>query len=113
MRWTPIKAKNRSLPQCLTGGGGGKLVAHFEMYIGSTHPDTSEEDIRGFVKENKVISFLSYKTTLDTVKTKWISDLANLTNISFINIQEHFCKSKTIGKFFSEEFPMFNSYMYT
>ena len=58
------------------------------------------------------ISFLSYNTTgLNTVKTKWIRDLAKLTNISFINIQEHFRKSKTIGKFFSEEFPKFNSYV--
>ena len=44
-------------------------------------------------------------------KTKWLHDLANLTETSFINIQEHFQKSKTITKFFTDEFPNFHSYV--
>ena len=58
------------------------------------------------------LNFLSHNTTgLNTVKTKWLRDLSKLSNISFVNIQEHFRKSKTISKFFSDEFPNFNSYV--
>ena len=46
------KPKNRSPPQCGTGASGGKLAANYEMYVSRTHPDTSEDDIRGLVKEN-------------------------------------------------------------
>ena len=58
------------------------------------------------------LNFISYNSTgIDTFKTKWLRDLANLTGTSFINIQEHFRKSKTLSKFFTDEFPSFHSYI--
>ena len=58
------------------------------------------------------INFMSYNMTgSDTIKTKWLRDIGKLCDTSFINIQEHFRKSKTISKFFQDEFPTFNSYV--
>ena len=57
------------------------------------------------------VSFLSYNSTgLNTVKTKWIRDLIKMTDASFIQVQEHFKKNRTLDRFFSEEFPEHNSY---
>ena len=58
------------------------------------------------------VSFISYNSTgLNTVKTKWIRDLVKMTEASYIQIQEHFKKNKTIDKFFSEQFPEHNPYV--
>ena len=51
-----VKKPTRPAPKCGTGGagGGGGLVgrvADFLMYVGRTHPDTTETDIRALVKE--------------------------------------------------------------
>ena len=54
---------------------------------------------------NDTVNFLSYNSTgLDTVKTEFICDLGKVTNSSFIGLQEHFRKSKTINNFFTSEF---------
>ena len=46
-----------------------------------------------------------------TLKSSWIRELSKLTDASFISIQEHFRKSKTLDKFFKGEFPAYNSYV--
>ena len=47
---------NRPPPKGGTGGSGragaGKLVSSFEMFVGRTHPETTESDIRELVVEN-------------------------------------------------------------
>ena len=45
------------------------------------------------------------------MKTNFINELCKVTNASYFSIQEHFRKSKTIEKFFNDEFPDFNSYI--
>ena len=58
------------------------------------------------------INFLSYNSTgMNTVKSGWVRELSKLTNASFIGIQEHFKKSKSLDKFFSDEFPDYNSFV--
>jgi exonuclease III len=58
------------------------------------------------------ISFLSYNSTgMNTLKTKWIRNLINLTGASFIQIQEHFKKNKSTEKFFNDQFPDQSSYI--
>ena len=50
-----VKPK-RTPPRCGTGGAGragaGRLVSSFEMFVGRTHPQTTENDIRELVVEN-------------------------------------------------------------
>ena len=59
-----------------------------------------------------ITTFLSYNSTgFDTVKTKWLRDLIKLTNSDFTSIQEHFKKTKTIDKYFSDEFPNQSSFV--
>ena len=61
---------------------------------------------------NDTVNFLSYNSTgLDTVKTEFIRDLGKVTNSSFIGLQEHFRKSKTINNFFTSEFPSHYTYI--
>ena len=72
----------------------------------------NEIKIQGDNKNNNHVSFISYNSTgLDTIKTSWIRDLAVLTGATFISIQEHFKKSKTVENYFSEQFPNFYSYI--
>ena len=51
----PKKKPNRPPPKCGTGGAreGGPVgkVADFQMYVGRTHPDTTEHHIKELVKE--------------------------------------------------------------
>ena len=55
---------------------------------------------------DNLTTFLSYNSTgLDSVKTKWIRDIAKVTKCDFITLQEHFKKTKTIEKYFMDEFP--------
>ena len=58
------------------------------------------------------VTFLSYNSTgLGEVKCDWLNSLAETVNANYISIQEHFRKSKTIEKYFADEFPRFNSYV--
>ena len=51
-------------------------------------------------------NFMSYNSTgINTIKADWIRDLYKVTNIDFISIQEHFKKTKTVDKFFKDQFP--------
>ena len=55
---------------------------------------------------DSVTTFISYNSTgLNSVKTKWIRDIINVTNSDFITLQEHFKKTKNIDKYFADEFP--------
>ena len=57
-------------------------------------------------------TFLSYNSTgINSTKSKWVRDLLKVTNSDFITLQEHFKKSKTIEKFFQDEFPRYTSYI--
>ena len=57
-------------------------------------------------------TFLSYNPTgFNSVKSKWIKDLIDVTSADFISIQEHFRKSKTIENYFSQEFPNQSGYI--
>ena len=48
---------------------------------------------------------------MNTVETKWIQDLINVTDASFIQIQEHFKINKSIDKFFIDQFSDHNSFI--
>ena len=57
-------------------------------------------------------NFMSYNSTgLNTIKADWIRNLNKLLKCDFISIQEHFKKSKTIDKFFKDQFPEHRSYV--
>ena len=58
------------------------------------------------------VSFVSYNSTgLHEIRCKWISDLCESTNADYVCIQEHMRKSKTIDKYFSEQFLNYDSYV--
>ena len=48
---------------------------------------------------------------MNTVKTKWIRDLIKVTDASFVQIKKHFKKSKSIDKFFSDQFPSYDGFV--
>ena len=48
---------------------------------------------------------------MNTVKTKWIRDVIKVTKSDFVSIQEHFKKTKTIDKFFIDQFPDNSSFV--
>ena len=50
-------------------------------------------------------SFVSYNPTgLHELKCKWISDLCETLSADYICVQEHMRMSRTIDKYFSEQF---------
>ena len=52
------------------------------------------------------VGFLSYNSTgLNEIKMKWIRDLCSTTVSSFVGIQEHFRRNKTIDETFTSGFP--------
>ena len=58
------------------------------------------------------VNFMSYNSIgLNTIKADWIRELYNVTNSDFISIQEHFKKTKTVNKFFKDQFPDKSSYV--
>ena len=55
---------------------------------------------------------MSYNSTgFNTLKTKWLRDLIDLTNVDFISIQEHFKKTKGIEDYFANEFPNYSPFV--
>ena len=57
-------------------------------------------------------AFVSYNSTgFNTIKTKWLRDIIAVTNADFIAVQEHFKKTKSIDKYFADEFPNFSSFV--
>ena len=64
------------------------------------------------VDQPVLATFLSYNPTgLNDQKCDWLNSLCETTSSTYVCIQEHFRKSKTIDKFFKEQFPSFNSYV--
>ena len=60
----------------------------------------------------KTVKFLSYNSTgLNAVKAQWIRDLKDTCDASFIGIQEHFKKIKTLQRYFTSEFPDCDSFV--
>ena len=58
------------------------------------------------------VNFMSFNSTgLDSIKAEYIRDLYNMTRCDFISIQEHFKKTKSIDKFFKDNFPEHVSYV--
>ena len=58
------------------------------------------------------VNFLGYNSTgIDKQKCAWIRDFCELTDASYISIQEHFKIAKTTNKYFSDEFNKYNSYV--
>ena len=59
-----------------------------------------------------LVTFLSYNSTgMNTIKAVWIRDLLKVTNSHFVGIQEHFKRTKTVDKFFRDQFDDYNSYV--
>ena len=57
-------------------------------------------------------TFLSYNPTgLNDDKCEWLNSLCETCNVTYISVQEHFRKSKTIDKYFKTQFPSFHSYV--
>jgi exonuclease III len=58
------------------------------------------------------VSFLSYNSTgLSDVKCDWLNSLCETTESTYISVQEHFRKSRSIDKYFKDQFPKFHSYV--
>ena len=58
------------------------------------------------------VTFMSYNSTgINSVKCQWICDVCDDYEVDYLCIQEHFKKTKTIDKFFRENFPKFNSFV--
>lgn len=58
------------------------------------------------------LNFMSYNSTgLNAVKAEWIRNTMQSCKIDFMNIQEHFKKSKTIESYFKSTFPSNDTYV--
>ena len=58
------------------------------------------------------VNFLSSNSTgMNTVKTTWIRDLCKMTKIDFFSLQEHFKCTKSVDKYFKEQFPDYIPYV--
>ena len=59
-----------------------------------------------------VTTFLSYNSTgLSGQKCDWLNSLCDTVKVTYVAVQEHFRKSKTIDKFFKDQFKNYNSYV--
>ena len=57
-------------------------------------------------------TFLSYNPTgLNNQKCDWVNCLCETSDVTYLSIQEHFRKSKTIDKFFKEQFPKYDAFV--
>ena len=57
-------------------------------------------------------SFVSYNLTgLHAIKCKWINDLCETFSADYLCIQEHMRISRTVDKYFSDQFSSYNSYV--
>ena len=48
---------------------------------------------------------------MNSVKTRWIRDILSVTKADFISIQEHFKVTKSLEKYFLDEYPACTSYV--
>ena len=65
-----------------------------------------------YIMTAPMVNFLSYNSTgMNTVKASWIRDLLEVTCSHFVGIQEHFKRTKTVDKFFRDNFSDFSSFV--
>ena len=58
------------------------------------------------------VNFLSYNSTvMSAAKCKFVQDICDEFNVTYVSVQEHFKWSKMTGKFFNDNFDKFNSYI--
>ena len=85
--------------------------------LGLTQPNAGGSDPHttlagGATMATPTVNFISYNSTgINSIKTSWIRDLFKVTNADFLGIQEHFKSSKSVDKFFKEQFPDMLSYV--
>ena len=61
---------------------------------------------------NPTVCFMGFNSTgIDKQKCLWINELCDMTNTSYLSIQEHFKIAKNTDQYFSEKFDKFNSYV--
>ena len=62
--------------------------------------------------EVTTVTFMSYNSTgISSVKCKWICDICDEYDVDYLAIQEHFKKTKSIDKYFRDNFHGYNSYV--
>ena len=105
----PIKQRDRNLGVIVTLLLGIYLM--MLLGLGLTQPNGGGSDhhttlARGATMATPTVNFISYNSTgINSIKTSWIRDLCKVTNANFLGIQEHFKSSKSVDKFFKEQFP--------
>ena len=58
------------------------------------------------------VNFLSYNSTgLSSEKCKYINNICDLNDVTYISVQEHFKCHKSTSKYFSDRFDKHNSYV--
>ena len=63
-------------------------------------------------QEETLVTFMSYNSTgISSVKCKWICDICDEYDVDYLAIQEHFKKTKSIDKYFRDNFHGYNSYV--
>ena len=83
-----------------------------QIMVGLKAPSKDTLEVSSSKPMDNLSTFLSYNSTgLNSVKTKWIRDIVKVTNSDFIAIQEHFKKSKTLDKYFVEQFSDHSSFV--
>ena len=58
------------------------------------------------------VTFMSYNSTgINSIKCKWICDICDEFDVDYLAIQEHFKKTKSIDKYFRDNFRGYSSYV--
>ena len=58
------------------------------------------------------VTFMSYNSTgINSVKCKWICDICEEFDVDYFAIQEHFKKTKSIDKYFRDNFKGYTLYV--
>ena len=69
-------------------------------------PDTRDQG------EVAPVTFMSYNSTgISSVKCKWICDICDELDVDYLAIQEHFKKTKSLDKYFRDNFKGYSSYV--
>ena len=76
------------------------------MVMSGPGPDNREPE------EVTPVTFMSYNSTgISSVKRKWICDICDELDVDYLAIQEHFKKTKTLDKYFRDNFRGFSSFV--
>ena len=64
------------------------------------------------IMTNPTVNFLGYNSTgIDKQKCGWLRDLCDVTDATYVSLQEHFKIAKTTDKYFNDQFDKFNTYV--